>query len=124
MIKGIGTDLVSTSRIAKVFSKHGDRFARKILGFDEYPQFQLCRHPVNFLSKRFSAKEATAKALGTGFSQGISWKDIQVKHNLDGKPEMSLSGGALRRFEKMDAEQVFLSLSDEQSLVIAYVVIE
>tara|TARA_R110002072_G_scaffold89737_8_gene200968 strand:- start:22791 stop:23165 length:375 start_codon:yes stop_codon:yes gene_type:complete len=124
MIKGIGTDLVSILRIEQVLSKHGERFAAKILGSEEYKQFHLSKRKLNFLAKRFAAKEATAKALGTGFSKGISWKDIQLAHNDHGKPELILTDGALDRFESLGAEQLLISLSDEASLIIAYVIIE
>lgn len=124
MIKGIGTDLVSVPRIERVLERHRDRFANKILGCDEYQEFQKCKHRANFLAKRFAAKEAAAKALGTGFSKGVSWKDIQVMHNEHGRPELSLSNGALKRFLSIRGEQILLSLSDEEPLVIAYVIIE
>lgn len=124
MIKGIGTDLVSIPRIEKALFKHGNRFAKKILSHEEYLEFLLSKRKANFLAKCFAAKEAAAKALGTGFAKGVGWKDLKLTHNDHGKPELSLSSGALKRFESLKAKQILLSLSDEVSLVMAYVVIE
>ena len=124
MIKGIGTDLVAIDRIEQALAKHGERFAKKILSATECEQFFLQKNRANFLAKRFAAKEAAAKALGTGFVHGVGWKDIELSHDLYGKPELNLSNGALDRFNEVGAKQVLLSLSDDASLVIAYVVIE
>lgn len=124
MIKGIGTDLVSVERIEKALEKHGDRFAKRILSPDEYKGLVNSTRPSNFLAKRFASKEATAKALGTGFSNGVSWQDIQLEHYPSGQPKIVLANKALEIFTKMDCQQILLSLSDEEALVSAFVVIE
>lgn len=124
MIKGIGADLVSIPRIEQALAKHGERFAEKILTTNEYKSFLSSKQKYNFLAKRFAAKEAAVKALGTGFSQGIGWKDIGLSHDEHGKPELCFINKALERYKKLEAEQVLISISDEESLVIAYVIIE
>lgn len=124
MIKGIGTDLVSILRIEQALEKHGERFARKVLSSNECEAFFSHKRQANFLAKRFAAKEAAVKALGTGFTQGVGWKDIELSHDSNGRPILSLSNGALDRFNKLGGTQILLSLSDEVSLVVAYVVID
>lgn len=124
MIKGIGTDLVSVVRIEKALDKHGERFAKRILSADEYVGFLNHPRPSNFLAKRFATKEATAKALGTGISEGINWQDIQLEHYPSGKPKVVLTNKALEYFNDMGCQQILLSLSDEEPFVSAFVVIE
>jgi holo-[acyl-carrier protein] synthase len=124
MIKGIGTDLVSVIRIEKALEKHGERFAKRILAPDEYQEFSVHTRPANFLAKCFATKEATAKALGTGFSKGVSWQDIQLGHFPSGQPKVVLTNVALQIFTTKNCQQTLLSLSDEESLVSAFVVIE
>ena len=80
MIKGIGTDLVRTSRIANSLERFGERFAEKILASREMTDFKSSKDKVKFLSKRFAAKEAVAKALGTGMGAGVHFKSIEVTH--------------------------------------------
>jgi holo-[acyl-carrier protein] synthase len=124
MIKGIGTDLVSVARIEKALARHGNRFAQRILGPDEYKAFLVHSRPSNFVAKRFATKEATVKALGTGFSNGISWKDVQLEHLPSGQPKVVLSNAALELYTEKGCQQILLSLSDEESLVSAFVVVE
>jgi len=124
MIKGIGTDLVSIERIEKALDKYGERFAKRILAPDEYKTFVDHARPSNFLAKRFATKEAVAKALGTGFSNGVSWQDIQLEHYQSGQPRVVLMNRALELFNEMGCQQILLSLSDEEGLVSAFVVIE
>lgn len=124
MIKGIGTDLVSVERIEKALEKHGERFAKRILSSDEYIEFTSSTRPSNFLAKRFATKEAVAKALGTGFSQGVSWQDIQLDHYPSGQPKVVLFNVALDFFQKKGCHQLLLSLSDEIPYISAFVVIE
>lgn len=88
MISGIGTDLVHIPRIAEMLNKYGDKAAQRILDQTEFEQFQKNQQPAAFLAKRFAAKEATAKALGTGFRDGLSLQHIAVRNNALGKPEL------------------------------------
>ena len=90
----------------------------------EYEAFVAHARPSNFLAKRFATKEAAAKALGTGFSKGVGWRDIQLEHYPSGQPKIVLANKALEIFNQMHCQQILISLSDEESLVSAFVVIE
>ena len=92
MIYGVGTDVVEVSRIAKALERFGDGFAKKILSPEEFLVFQKNNLKENFLAKRFAAKEAFSKALGTGISKGINFKEIVVMNNKNGKPFIKLEG--------------------------------
>ena len=86
MIYGVGTDVVEVSRIAKALERFGDGFAKKILSPEEFLVFQKNNLKENFLAKRFAAKEAFAKALGTGFRNDLNFKDIEIMNDKFGKP--------------------------------------
>lgn len=124
MIKGIGTDLVAIKRIEAIYTRHGQRFAEKILGENELADFTVAKHKVNFLAKRFATKEAVSKAFGLGFSKGIRWQDIQLSHQPSGQPKITLSGHANVHFETIKANSVHISLTDDNDIVVAFVVIE
>ncbi|WP_127477197.1 holo-ACP synthase [Sulfurivermis fontis] len=121
MIYGIGTDIVAVARMGRALQRHGARFAERILGAAELADFQVAVHPARFLAKRFAAKEAASKALGTGFSQGLSLHDICVAHDAAGKPMLHFSGRALDLLEARGIGEHFLSLADEHDYAIAYV---
>ena len=82
MIAGIGIDIAETSRFLAMYEKYGERFAQRILTDFEYQQMQRKVHPELYLATRFAAKEAAAKALGTGFDQGVGYKSIEVPEDL------------------------------------------
>ncbi|MDH5370190.1 MAG: holo-ACP synthase, partial [Gammaproteobacteria bacterium] len=86
MIYGIGTDIVHINRMRENLDKYGDKFARRILTEAEFNEFEAKHDKAAFLAKRFAAKEATSKAMGTGFSQGLSLHHIGVEHDDAGKP--------------------------------------
>mgnify|MGYP003137110080 CR=1 FL=1 len=94
MIRGIGTDLVLVSRIEAALGRQGERFARRILTPDEFARFADHGQPARFLAKRFAAKEAIMKALGTGLAGGLSWQHMQIDRDPLGGPA---SGGRRRR---------------------------
>lgn len=121
MIFGIGTDIVSVSRIRDALQRHGERFARRILADSELEAFNRAVHPENFVAKRFAAKEAAAKAFGTGFSGGLAMRDIAVVNDALGKPELSFHGRAVSLCEELGIGKHFLSLSDEREHAIAFV---
>lgn len=123
MILGIGNDLADSRRFEKSLQKIGDRLAQRILTDHEYAGFCSAGQPAVFLAKRFAIKEAVAKALGTGFRQGVSWRDISLHHTELGQPEIRLSGAAQRRLELLRGTTVHVSLSDEGHLVCAFAVI-
>lgn len=124
MIIGIGTDLVSIKRIEDIYSRNGLRFAEKILGENEQSDFMTTNHKVNFLAKRFAAKEAVTKAFGLGLSQGMRWQDIQLGHHASGQPDIILSGQAKLHFEQIQATNIHISLTDDNDMVCAFVVLE
>ena len=124
MIAGIGVDIAETSRFLELHKRYGDRFARRILTDHEYQQLQRKVHPELFLATRFAAKEATAKALGTGFDQGVGYKSIEVRNNPQGKPELCFYGEAKALIERKKINNVLLTLSDEKHYVVAMVVAE
>jgi holo-[acyl-carrier protein] synthase len=121
MIYGIGTDIVAVARMARALERHGERFAGRILAATEFAAYRDAVHPARFLAKRFAAKEAAAKALGTGFSNGLSLHDISVVHDAAGKPMLHFSGRALDLLEARGVGESFLSLADEHDYAVAYV---
>jgi holo-[acyl-carrier protein] synthase len=126
MILGIGTDMVEIERLAQSHARHGERLVYRILGEAERAAAPASDSPrfSAWLAKRFSAKEAAVKALGTGFSGGISLHDIQTIHDERGAPKLIFSGLAQQRLDEMGAVRVHLSISDERSHALAFVVIE
>lgn len=117
---GIGVDMVEVARIASAYARSGERFSHRILTTEELVSFDQSARPENFLAKRFAAKEAIAKAIGSGFSQGVSWTDISLSHDELGRPLVNLSGGAKKRLEELGGTTALISLSDEAGFVIAY----
>jgi len=124
MIAGIGVDIVEIRRIDESLSRLGDRFAQRILSDEEFAQFQTHNFPVKFLAKRFAAKEAAVKALGTGFSHGISLQHISVSNDALGKPELTFHHIARELMTRKDIKAAHLSLADEEHYAIAYVILE
>jgi len=124
MIFGIGTDIVKVSRMAENLDKYGSRFAKRILSESEYQAFLDKVKPEIFLAKRFAAKEAAVKALGTGFRYGISMHHIFVESDELGKPNLQFVDAAKKFIEENNITQSHLSISDEQEYAIAYVILE
>jgi len=123
MIYGIGTDIVKVPRVNKSLTRYGHKFAQKILSDSEYSRFETHASPAHFLAKRFAAKEAAAKALGTGFRNGLYLKHIVVVSDDQGKPSLVLTHYAKTLCEKLGIGEMFLSLSDEDDYAIAYVIL-
>lgn len=121
MIHGIGTDIVSVERIRLILEKHGMRFAKRILGEEEWAQFLQTKHQAHFLAKRFAAKEAAAKAMGLGFRDGMAMSHIAVCHDEKGKPYLTFSARAAELLDAIGAGEAFVSLSDEREHAIAFV---
>lgn len=124
MIHGIGTDLVTISRVARVAERFGERFARRILHASELPLWQVHPCPSRFLAKRFAVKEAAVKALGTGERSGILLRDFHVSHDALGKPLLGVSGAAAERCRRAGVTALHVSISDEGDLVNAFVILE
>lgn len=124
MIFGIGTDIVNIERIQQGLSRYGERFARRILADAEMREFAVSGRQANFLAKRFAAKEAVSKALGTGFRDGLALRHISVGHDDKGRPEIVCEGRALELMSELGITQCHVSLSDEIKYAIAFVTLE
>lgn len=124
MIIGIGTDIVRVARLEAGWARFGRRYAERILGADEYQEFQESGRPGHFLAKRFAAKEAAAKALGTGFRGAFGLRDIIVAHDPLGCPRLLLEGGAQALAERLGVQATHISLSDEEDYAVAFVILE
>ena len=124
MIYGIGTDIVKVNRIQASVQRWGEAFAQRILHESELVHYQKAASPANFLAKRFAAKEAAVKALGTGFSDGIRLREISVGHEPAGRPVLLFYGKTQQRIEQAGIISSHISISDEQDYVIAFVVME
>ncbi len=127
MIIGIGTDLVDIRRIERALARHGDRFAQRIFTPVERALAERRNNPAETFAKRFAAKEACAKALGTGFRDGIFFRDLGVVNLASGKPTMTLTGAALVRLQSLMPHglepRIDLAISDEYPMAQAFVVI-
>lgn len=124
MIFGIGTDIVEVSRIEDSLARFGDAFARRILTEQEWLSYQRSKTQARFLAKRFAAKEAFAKALGTGLREPATFQNIGVTNDSLGKPILKLSETLQRLLDDKGIVQQHLSLSDEKALAAAFVVLE
>lgn len=124
MIFGIGTDIVRVARMQKDLDRFGERFAERILTVNELNQFRQVHDKANFLARRFAAKEAAVKALGTGFSNGVQLHDIEVTHDAQGKPLLEFSGRALEYLQQKMISIAHISLADEQDHAVAFVTLE
>lgn len=123
MIRGLGTDMVEISRIEQALARHGERFVRRILGPAEYAAFAASNSSACHLAKRFAAKEAASKALGTGIGR-VSWHDIEVLNDAQGAPYLRFHRNAAARMAELGASSAWLSLSDEGGLALAFALIE
>lgn len=121
---GIGTDIIEISRIHRVYKNHPQGFAERILHPNEITVLSTHKTPVTYLAKRFAAKEAVAKALGTGISKGVSFQDIEISNNQHGQPQLTLHGDTQALAEKLGVTKFFISLSDEKKYAIAYVILD
>jgi holo-[acyl-carrier protein] synthase len=128
MILGIGTDLANIERIAGVLERHGDRFRNRVFTEIEQGKAERRADTAGTYAKRWAAKEACSKALGTGLRMGISWKDMAVSNLHSGQPRMHLTGWAAERLAEMTPDGheavVHVTLTDDHPWAQAFVVIE
>jgi holo-[acyl-carrier protein] synthase len=128
MILGIGSDLSDIRRIQTSLDRFGDRFRERVFTEIERTRSERKGDPAASYAKRFAAKEACAKALGTGMRAGVFWRDMGVVNMRSGRPTMALTGGALKRLEAITppgmSAVIHVSLSDEIPYAMAYVIIE
>lgn len=123
-IFGIGIDIVQIDRIKSSIERHGESFAKKILHKNEFEKYSSLKLKQRYLAKRFAAKEAFSKALGTGIVKNVTLPRIEVINNSDGKPEILLHGATKDKFNSLGIQSVFLSISDEKEYAVAQVVLE
>ena len=127
MIIGIGSDIVDVRRIERVLARHGDRFVLRIFTEAERMKAERRVTRIETYAKRFAAKEACARALGTGFRKGVFWRDLGVVNLPSGQPTMKLTGGALERLQAITPAghdvRIDVSLTDEGPMAQALVVI-
>ncbi|NMN90845.1 holo-[acyl-carrier-protein] synthase len=123
-ILGLGTDIVEVARITAVVERSGERLARRILTDREWMQYQQHQQPIRFLAKRFAAKEAAAKAFGTGIRDGLAFSQFEIFNDEQGKPCLRFLGRAAELAECMGVKYVHLTLADERRYACATVIIE
>ena len=126
-IIGVGSDLIDIRRIEKTIERFGDKFLRRIFTEIERSRCDRRLNRAASYARRYAAKEAAAKALGTGFRRGVFWRDLGVVNLPGGQPSMALTGGALKRLEAITppgmAARLSLTISDEPPLAQALVII-
>lgn len=123
-IVGIGTDIVETDRIRRLLARHGDRFLARLLTGDERRELESVADAAPYVARRFAAKEAAAKALGTGIADGVSFQDFNIGHDARGRPLLRLEGRAREIARRSGVSGVHLSISDERSHAVAFVVLD
>jgi holo-[acyl-carrier protein] synthase len=124
VIAGIGIDIVAVARIARLIEQHGEHFARRLLAASEFDDYRAAPAPAAVMAKRFAAKEAFGKALGTGIAQGVTLPQIAVRHDAAGRPLLELSGAAAEHCARCGIVAWHLSLADERDHAVALVVLE
>ena len=127
MILGIGSDISDARRVAKVIERHGERFLSRVFTETERAKADRRRNRAETYAKRFAAKEACAKALGTGIRHGVWWRDMGVINLPSGRPTMKLTGGALKRLQAITPKgyeaRIDVTISDEGPMAVAFVII-
>ncbi len=123
-IVGLGTDIAEIERLEKALSRNGDAFAKRILAESEYQIYLTLKQQGRFLAKRFAAKEAASKALGTGIAHGVTFHDFVISNDENGKPILMLENRAKDIADKRGVTHVHLSISDERHYAVATVVME
>jgi holo-[acyl-carrier protein] synthase len=124
MIFGVGTDIVELSRIQSTYDRFGDHFVQRLLMPEELEMFARSKSPVRFLAMRFAGKEATVKAMGTGFAHGVWLRDVGILSNKWGRPLVIWSERGQRVCERLGIGSGHVSLTDDAGLVVAFSVVE
>ena len=120
---GIGTDIIEINRIIVMSEQTRNRLAERVLTKTEYELYTSTKQPERYLAKRWSAKEAASKALGTGIAKGVSFKHIEIQSLATGQPVLQLTGKALEVATQIGASQWHITLSDEVNYATAFVVL-
>ena len=124
MIYGVGTDLIAIKRVERVLERYGERFARRILCEPELKRFHAHKQPIAYLAKRFAAKEAFTKALGTGIHAPANWHGVWVVNLKSGKPVLEFSSSLKAFLQERKFGKSHLSLTDEKEIASATVILE
>ena len=124
MIFGVGTDVVEIARIQKALERFGEKFAKRVLCEPELARYHRHKLPANYLAKRFAAKEAFTKALGTGIKSPANWHGVWVVNLASGKPELHFSAPLKKLMEQKGVTRAHVSLSDEKGVAFATVILE
>jgi len=124
VIYGVGTDLIEIKRVERVLARFGERFARRILCEPELKRFRAHKQPVAYLAKRFAAKEAFTKALGTGIHAPANWHGVWVVNLKSGKPQLEFSDELQELLQQRQIRRSHLSLTDEREIAAATVILE
>ncbi len=124
MIYGVGTDLIEVQRVARVLERYGERFARRILCEPELRRFRAHRQPVAYLAKRFAAKEAFSKALGTGIHAPANWHGVWVSNLRSGKPVLEYTPALAELLQQRGIKRSHVSITDERGMASATVILE
>jgi holo-[acyl-carrier protein] synthase len=124
MIVGIGVDIAETGRISRSLEQYGERFIKRICTPAEVAYCERFKNKAERYAARFAAKEAAFKALGTGWSKGIRWLDVEVTHQPSGKPELVLTGRAQEVARELGVSRASLSISHADQYVVAQVIFE
>lgn len=124
MIHGIGSDIVEYARFERMLARYGDRTAERVLSGREMPEFRSNADPARLLAKRFAAKEAFAKAVGSGFRYPVSLRRISITHDGLGKPVLQFDEVLRTHLAQLGISGHHLSISDERSMIVAFVVLE
>jgi holo-[acyl-carrier protein] synthase len=124
MVIGIGTDLIEIARIEQSVARYGDRFLERVFTPAEIAYCRRKKNAAESFAARFAAKEAGAKALGTGISHGISWLELEVLREPTGKPTLALTGRAAARAQSIGVTSISLSITHSRTVSLAVVVME
>lgn len=123
MVFGVGTDIVRSSRVEKIWQRFGERFADRLLLSEERELFDVNKRPVRFLSMRFAIKEAVVKAMGTGFAHGMWIRDVGMVPNAWDQPQIIYSARGREMCERLGIGDGHVSVTDEAGLVVAIAVL-
>jgi holo-[acyl-carrier protein] synthase len=124
LVAGLGTDLMEIARIEQSIARFGDRFLARVFTPGEIAYCRRKKNAAESFAARFAAKEAGAKALGTGISQGISWLEVEVTREPGGRPGLRLSGRAAERGHALGVTRISLSLTHSRDIALAVVILE
>ena len=123
MIFGVGTDICELVRVQQTYDRFGEHFVSRLLMDEERALFNPDKRPARFLAMRFAAKEATVKAMGTGFAHGMWIRDVGIVNNAWGRPEVIFSERGKAMCEKLGIGDAHVSLSDDAGLIVAFAVV-